>query len=95
MRRKEVGKYLVSDPEVYHGELTFKGTRIPVETILRAFKRGYDLDKITKGWHNVPHEAVLEAIELATQALVEPYELYDDLSELDGPPSDNLVEMAK
>ena len=48
MECKEVGKYLVSDPEVYHGELTFKGTRVPVETILHAFKRGYDLDKIAK-----------------------------------------------
>jgi len=95
MRCKEVGKYLVSDPEVYHGELTFKGTRVPVETILRAFKRGYDLDKISKGWRNVSREAVLEAIEFATRTLVEPYEPYDDLSELDGPPAENLLEVAK
>jgi len=95
MECKEVGKYLVSDPEVYHGELTFKGTRVPVETILHAFKRGYDLDKIAKGWCNVPREAVIEAIELATRALVEPYEPYDDLSELDGPPTEIFVEVAK
>jgi len=95
MKHKEVGKYLVSDPEVYHGELIFKGTRVPVETILRAFKRGYDLDKIAKGWRNVSREAVLEAIEFATLALVEPYEPYNDLSGLDGPPAENLVEAAK
>jgi hypothetical protein len=29
-----VGEHLVVDPRVCHGEVTFRGTRVPVETIL-------------------------------------------------------------
>ena len=36
-------------------------------------------------------EVVLEAIELATCALIEPYEPYHDLGELDRPPAENLL----
>src|SRR6266540_6643925 len=34
MKPLEIGHYLVVDPGVCHGKLTFKGTRVPVETIL-------------------------------------------------------------
>jgi hypothetical protein len=30
MKRREYGRYIVSDPKVCHGALTFKGTRILV-----------------------------------------------------------------
>ena len=41
MNRIEIGEYLVVDPEVCHGQLTFKGTRIPVETVLTFLSMGY------------------------------------------------------
>jgi len=34
MKKREVGQYLISDPEVCHGQLTFKGTRILVRSVL-------------------------------------------------------------
>ena len=33
-RRKEFGEYIVSDPEICGGELTFEGTRILVKGVL-------------------------------------------------------------
>ncbi|MGA9347737.1 MAG: DUF433 domain-containing protein [Anaerolineae bacterium] len=29
MRKVEIGSYLVIDPEICHGQMTFKGTRVP------------------------------------------------------------------
>lgn len=34
MRRRTFGQYLVADPNICHGRLTFKGTRIFVEDVL-------------------------------------------------------------
>ncbi len=34
-----VGKHLVIDPRVCHGALTFRGTRVPVETVLLRLQR--------------------------------------------------------
>ena len=33
-KRKELGQYIVADPEICHGQLTFKGTRILVSDVL-------------------------------------------------------------
>jgi uncharacterized protein (DUF433 family) len=33
-KRKELGQYIVADPEICHGQLTFKGTRIMVKSVL-------------------------------------------------------------
>ena len=33
-RKKEFGEYIVSDPEICGGDLTFKGTRVLVKDVL-------------------------------------------------------------
>ncbi|MCX7837948.1 MAG: DUF433 domain-containing protein [Anaerolineae bacterium] len=48
MKYVEVGKYLVIDPEICHGQLTFKGTRIPVDTVLALIAKGYSIDQLLK-----------------------------------------------
>ncbi|MBI3949050.1 MAG: DUF433 domain-containing protein [Acidobacteria bacterium] len=71
-KRKEYGHYIVSDPEICHGQLTFKGTRIFVKDVLQMVAKGWDWDKISTAWFGkVSHEAIAEAIELAREALVE------------------------
>ncbi len=30
MEKVAVGKYIVIDPEICHGQMTFRGTRVPV-----------------------------------------------------------------
>jgi len=46
-KRIEYGQYIVADPKIYHGQLTFKGTRIPVKIVLFYVAKGYDWDWIS------------------------------------------------
>jgi uncharacterized protein (DUF433 family) len=71
MEPVEVGKYLVVDPRVCHGQLTFQGTRVPVSTVLVYLAKGLTIDQILEDWPQLKREAVAEAIRLAADALVE------------------------
>jgi uncharacterized protein (DUF433 family) len=71
-KRSELGQYIVADPEICHGQLTFKGTRILVKSILYYVVQGKDWDWITvECFGRVNREAIAEAIELAARALTE------------------------
>ena len=70
---KEIGKYLVVDPEVCHGKMTFKGTRIPVSTVLTFLGMGESIDDILEEWQNLKREAVLEALHYAANIVLEQY----------------------
>ena len=70
MPKIEVGNYLVIDPEVYHGEIIFKGTRIPVKTVMTFLQLGDSIDDILAGYPNLTKEAVEEVIQMATEALI-------------------------
>lgn len=72
--RIELGKYVVSDPEICHGNLTFKGTRMLVKDALYFVAKGCDWDTISKEFYGLPHEAIAEAVELASVALIEKVE---------------------
>jgi len=67
-----IGCYLISDPEVYHGELTFKGTRIPVRTILTFLEMGDNVDDLFKGFDHprLSRDAIQESVVLAKKALI-------------------------
>lgn len=67
----EVGQYLVVDPRVCHGKLTFKGTRVPVQTVLYWMSQGKTIDSVVSDWPELKREAVEEAVQLASAALVE------------------------
>jgi uncharacterized protein (DUF433 family) len=66
-----VGQFLVVHPRVCHGQLTFDGTRVPVETVLVYLAKGDTLEELRASWPEVTREAIGEAIRLATAALVE------------------------
>ena len=68
-RRVELGKHIVADPEICHGQPTFKGTRVMVWIVLEQVARGMDWDEIVKEWRGrVPPQAVAEAVRLASEA---------------------------
>lgn len=74
-KRIELGQYIVADPEICHGKLTFKGTRIMVEQVLRMVAKGKDWDEITREWRgSIIKEAIAEAVALANEALREKIE---------------------
>lgn len=69
-KRKEFGQYIVADPEICGGQLTFKGTRIFVQDILAMLAKGYDWDRISAEFDGrLSHAAIAEAIEVASAAL--------------------------
>ncbi len=37
---KELGQYIVMDPDICHGQPTFKGTRIMVKSVLEMLVKG-------------------------------------------------------
>ena len=74
-QRTEIGKYLVRDPEIYHGELTFKGTRVPVDVVLTYVIKGMPLYDVPKNWPDVSVDAVVEALSFAKEALLEKCEM--------------------
>ena len=71
-KRKELGQYIVTDPEICGGQLTFKGTRIFVKDVLAMLAKGYDWKRISSEFDGrLNHEAIAEAIALASNALIE------------------------
>jgi uncharacterized protein (DUF433 family) len=70
-KRVELGEYIISDPEICGGDLTFKGTRILVKDVLYFVAKGKSWDWISDGYHGLPQEAIAEAVGLASEALIE------------------------
>ena len=69
-KRIELGKYVVADPEICHGQPTFKGTRIMVWQVLDDVADGRSWEFIcNKRWGGrIPLAAVAEAVKLASAA---------------------------
>lgn len=62
----ELGHYIVADPKVCHGRVTFRGTRIFVQDVLELVAQGTDWDEICREFHgHISHEAIAEAVQLA------------------------------
>lgn len=64
MRKVEAGNYLIVDPGVCHGQMTFRGTRVPVDTVLTFLAKGYPVDQPPRSWPELARPAVEEAISL-------------------------------
>jgi uncharacterized protein (DUF433 family) len=70
-RRKVLGRYVVADPKICHGQMTFRGTRILVSDVLDQVADGIAWETIIEGWHNsISKAAIAEAVQLAKDALV-------------------------
>jgi len=74
MEHTELGNYIVSDPAICEGKLTFKGTRVLVGPVLASFLNGKTIDDIvTKSWPTISRKAVEEALLLAICHLTEEF----------------------
>lgn len=72
-----LGRYIVADPEICHGKLTFRGTRIFVSDVLEMVASGIVWETIIEEWHgNITREAIAEAVSLASKALLDPVDEY-------------------
>jgi uncharacterized protein (DUF433 family) len=67
----QLGRYIVADPRICHGKLTFRGTRIFVADVLEQVAEGLAWETIIESWGGaVTEEAIAEAVQLAAQALL-------------------------
>ncbi len=68
---KVLGRFIVADPEICHGQPTFRGTRIFVVNVLDQVASGIDWETIIKEWRgSITHDAIAEAVRLAAQAFL-------------------------
>jgi uncharacterized protein (DUF433 family) len=72
LERLLLGRYIVVDPGICHGQPTFVGTRIMVSQVLRQIAKGMTADAIMREWRGkVSREAIAEAVEVADRGCVE------------------------
>src|SRR5262249_45115985 len=70
-KKMVLGRYIVADPKICHGKLTFRGTRIFVAHVLEQVAKGMDFSMISESWGgSVSEEAIKEAVRLAREALL-------------------------
>ena len=72
MKPNSIGRYVVADPKVCHGQLTFRGTRILVSDVLELVAAGTPWEKIIDECHgSISRKAIAEAIRLAGRMLTQ------------------------
>ncbi|MEI7802820.1 MAG: DUF433 domain-containing protein [Bacteroidota bacterium] len=66
-----LGKYIVVDPKICHGKITFKGTRIIVADVLDMVAKGNAWEYIIEQYHgNISKAAISEAVSLSKESLL-------------------------
>ena len=69
---KLLGRYIVADPRICHGQPTFRGTRIMVWQVLEMVSSGLAWETIVEQCHHsIDEEAIAEAVSLASKAFLE------------------------
>ncbi|MBX7236077.1 MAG: DUF433 domain-containing protein [Caldilineales bacterium] len=58
----EISDHLIIDPDICHGQMSFAGTRIPVDTVLTYLRRGYAVDRLRRSWPEPTPPTVESAI---------------------------------
>ena len=62
-KSKELGQYIVVDPDICHGQPTFKGTRIMVKSVLEMLAKGWDWDRVSAAYDGrIDHAAIAEVL---------------------------------
>ena len=71
VRRKPMGRFIVVDKRICHGQATFRGPRIMVADVLEQVASGMVWEAIVEEWRGkVSQEAIAEAVRLAREALM-------------------------
>ena len=71
MKAMRIGRFLVADPKICHGKLTFRGTRILVSGVLDLVAEGMDWDEIIRQCDgSISRPAIAEAIRVAGRSIV-------------------------
>jgi uncharacterized protein (DUF433 family) len=66
-----LGREIVADPKICHGQPTFRGTRVLVADVLEQVATGMSWEAIVEEWNGqVSKQAIAEAVSLAARALL-------------------------
>ena len=61
--KRMIGRFVVADPAICHGQPTFRGTRILVHDVLEQVAAGIAWETIVEEWRgDVSAEAIAEAV---------------------------------
>ena len=70
--RRIIGRFIVADPEICHGQPTFLGTRILVSDVLGQVADGLAWETIHEEWRgSLSYAAIQEAVRMASQAFAD------------------------
>ena len=70
-KRRPMGRFIVVDERICHGQPTFRGTRIMVADVLEQVASGMAWEAIVEEWRGrVSQEAIAEAVRLAREVLM-------------------------
>ena len=68
---KAIGRFIVVDPNVCHGQPTFRGTRILVGDVLGQVANGMAWEAIIESWRGaLSHEAIAESVRLTREIMM-------------------------
>ena len=71
METKTLGRYIVANPAVCHGEPTVHGTRIMVADVLEQVESGMALEAIIEEWYEaLTRGAIAEVVRMSRDAMV-------------------------
>lgn len=77
MAARFIGRHIVSDNKICHGQPTFRGTRVLVSDVLEQVAEGMAWETIIEEWHgSIGKEAIAEALKLAGKALLDHVDEY-------------------
>jgi len=71
-QQRELGKYIVVDPRICHGEPIFRGTRKLVRDCIEMAANGLTIDELASR-AKLPREAISEALHFAAEVLQRHY----------------------
>ena len=72
MKKRLMGRYIVTNPKVCHGQPTFRGTRILVADVLEQVADGMAWQSIVEEWRgSISEAAISEAVRVASETFRE------------------------
>lgn len=62
---QNIKDYISKDPEILGGQVVFKGTRVPVESLFVHLEKGISLDEFLDDFNTVSKEQAVAVLEIA------------------------------
>jgi uncharacterized protein (DUF433 family) len=65
----EVNRYIVANPDICHGKLTFKDTRVMVWQVLEMLEAGESVEEILENYPALTKDHIKAALHVAAEKL--------------------------